>query len=855
MGISEYGDPDHRSVERDDGVSVSNTFRGARAETVVQAGVIHGGVTFTSGVAAPTALRQLPRRLPEFTGRSQDLSALLAGLRPAAEAMPVAVSVISGLAGVGKTALAVHAAHAAVEAGWFPGGVLFIDLHGYDEPVDAHRVLDSLLRALGVPGPHIPPELEARTGLYRSLLAKRDGPVLVLLDNASAVQQVEPMLPGDDRHRVLVTSRHTLHLSSRRYELGLLPQEAAVDLLTAVLRTAAPSDSRIALDDPLVAEVVEHCGRLPLALQIVGALMVADPAMPLAELAADLAEESWRLAQLDDGERAVRSAFELSFRLLPPDQAQVFRLLAFIPGPDFDLAAAVALAEAPVHQVRRWLAELLRAHMVQRAPASHRWSMHDLLRGYARTLLGQDPESERRHADRMFDHYLKGAREADGRLGYARENGRPAGPLPGSGLEASAPEYGVRQTALAWFEAERVNLQMCVFKAAEAGDGRHACAIAHATAGFLRIAGYRQQAVVVHRVAVESALTSEGTPSRATALTDLGAALRTVGGLAESAAILAEASQLYADLQDESGQAWALTELGVAQRLAGQYPEAIETLTRVLEMHDELDDSSGCAAALSCLGATLRLTGALQASLEKLVRALQLYRHLGDELGAAQVLNTVGAVEREVGDYPRATNSFTLALETHRALGDRLGEAAALNGIGAVHWLTGDLPEAVGSLGAALQLYKDLDDALGQAHVLTFLGAVQRDGRELEEAENSLGRALVIYREVGDRGAEVEALNHYAELKTISGEPSCARKLHRKALTLAREIHSRWDEANTLRGLAATHRAEGDKEAAKALFGEALGLYESMGCAADARHLRAELDCLRQDGSQRPGGF
>jgi hypothetical protein len=339
------------------------------------------------------------------------------------EAAPVVVSAVSGLAGVGKTALAVHAAHAMVDAGLFPGGVLFVDLHGYDDsPAPADQVLDSLLRALGVVGSHIPPDPDARAALFRSQLAKSDGPVLVIADNASAADQVLPLLPGDGRHRVLVTSRHTLRLNARVHEVNVLGAEAAVELLDTAVRTANASDARITEGADSAVRVAALCGHLPLALQIAAALLISDQRKTVTELADELAEEDQRLPFLNDGERAVRTAFDLSYQRLPPDAARLFRLLAANPGPDLALAAAVVLAEEPLPQVKRTLAELLRAHMVQRAAGTDRWTMHDLLWDYARSMLANEPDDENsQRSRRLRDYYLQSACAASRVAGTRRD--------------------------------------------------------------------------------------------------------------------------------------------------------------------------------------------------------------------------------------------------------------------------------------------------------------------------------------------------------------------------------------------------------------------------------------------------
>ena len=235
--------------------------------------------------AAPVALAQLPALTTGFTGRKDDLAVLAGLMDPASSAGPVA-SVVAGLAGVGKTTLAVQAGHAARERGWFGGGVLFIDLHGYDQaPVEPGQALDALLRALGVPGEHIPPTVEEPPGYTGRCLPEMNEPVLMIADNASSEAQVQPLLPGAGPHKVLVTSRHTLAgLGARLVDVTVLNEQAAVDLLDTALHVARPDDDRISGDRQGAARQAGLCGGLPLALQIVGALLKSDPALSTAEL-------------------------------------------------------------------------------------------------------------------------------------------------------------------------------------------------------------------------------------------------------------------------------------------------------------------------------------------------------------------------------------------------------------------------------------------------------------------------------------------------------------------------------------------------------------------------------------------
>jgi hypothetical protein len=529
----------------------------AQAGNIISGGTFHAPIiqagrdahsTFQLPAAVPLALAQLPSAAAVFTGRAEDLAMLARLLDPAAESGAVLVSAVAGLAGVGKTTLAVHAAHAAIRDGWFSGGVLFIDLHGYDETrVEPSQALDALLRALGVPAEHIPPTVEERAGLYRSALTKVGDPVLVIADNASSEAQVSPLLPGTARHKVLVTSRHTLAgVGARLVDITTLSTAASIELLDQAVRAARPDNHRITADPESAAWLAEACGGLPLALQITAALLVADPALTPADLAGQLADESQRLAtlQYEDGSGAkapsVAAAFSLSYNKLDDTAARVFRLLTCSPGPDISAEAAAALAGQPATQVRAVLGGLTRAHLIEPAPGTTgRWRMHDLVRLYTRQQGDDRAEADRRHeaTNRLFSYWLDTVKAADDHLRA----------LPGDAVPAafSGPEQ-----ALAWLDAERASLIPAVQLAASSGRDQAALRLPLRLAQYLNWRRRTDDWITITAVSLETARRLGDQGNEAVALTGLGFALQQMRRYAEVITVCQNAIAIYRETGD-----------------------------------------------------------------------------------------------------------------------------------------------------------------------------------------------------------------------------------------------------------------------------------------------------------------
>ena len=520
-----------------------------------------------AGASPAAATRTLPRDVASFTGRGGELGQLMAQLTDAASGGVVAIHAIGGMAGIGKTALAVHAAHQLADR--FPDGQFFLPLHAHTPgqlPVDPADALTSLLLAAGVGARQIPEGLEARAGRWRDYVAGKR--VLLVLDDAAGHEQVRPLLPGTGRSLVLITSRRRLAAleDAAALSLDILPPGDAVALLA---RLAARTG--LQAGDAAAGEITRLCGYLPLAIGMIGRQLHHHPAWTAAGLAADLAGTRDRLAVMRAENLSVAAAFDLSYQDLPGDQQQLFRRLGLHPGPDIDAYAAAALDDTSLDSVRRALEGLYDQHLLTE-PVRNRYRLHDLLREHARALAVTDEAvGSGAAAGRLLDYYLHAALAAGRHIAARVPARRP--PPPGD-PPACVPQFSSARQATAWLEAERTNLHAAAGYAAASGRGLHAIAIAAAMSDFLLAHGHWEQAAVLHQAALTMARQGGDRPGQASALTQLGTVQWLTGDYPAAAASLQQALALYRDLGDRPGQASALTQLGVVHELTGDLPAA-----------------------------------------------------------------------------------------------------------------------------------------------------------------------------------------------------------------------------------------------------------------------------------------
>jgi tetratricopeptide (TPR) repeat protein/transcriptional regulator with XRE-family HTH domain len=798
-----------------------------RAEFEAQArGRPHaGGLPVGGGVGAT---RTLPRDVALFTGRERELRQLVGAV---GLSKVVRIHAIGGMAGVGKTALAVHAAYKL--APQFPDGQVFLPLHGHtpgQRPVDPADALASLLRTAGVTPQQIPPDMEARMGLWRHHLA--DKKLLLLLDDAVGSEQVRPLLPGAPGSLVLVTSRrHLVALEdSQAISLDTLPPDEA-HLLFA--RLAARPD--LEPSDPAVEEVAHLCGYLPLALGMMARQLHHHPAWTTADLVADLTTARDRLELMAAENLSVAAAFDLSYQALPEEQQRLFRRLGLHPGTDIDGYAAAALDDSALAAARHNLAGLY-DHYLLAEPARGRYRFHDLLREHARALADADPAAGHAAAiDRLLGYYLHTARAADTFLARRASVIVPAV----TAAPAHAPGLAAMEDAVAWMTAERLNLHA----AASLGHPGAAVAIPAAMHGFLRTQGYWDDALTLHRAALTAARRQGDSLAEAGALTDLGDMQFMTGTYPAATVSLDRALDIFRGHENRLGEAVALKCLGFVQYETGENAAAIASLSRALECFREVGNRTEEASTLGSLAVVQQVTGDYPAAIANQTLALELNRALGNTFGEANALNFLGVVQEATGDHAAAAASQAKALELNRALGNRFGEANALNHLGVVQEATGDHAAAAASQARALELYRDLGHRMGEANALNSLGALAQGTGDYPAATAHLEQALKLFRDLGILQGEAEVLNTMGELSLAAAQSAEAQARHEQAAAIAGRIGMPAEQARALEGIGRCYLHNGRREDAAAALRQALAIYQrielprAQGVAAALRDL------------------
>lgn len=738
-------------------------------------------------IAAGRGPALLPPSPAGFVGRSRQLAELdqLAG----------GIVLVTGMAGAGKTALAVTWAHRAAEH--FPDGQLYLNLRGYSaaEPVRPLQALTMFLHALGVAPSEIPFDEAAAAALYRSLLATRR--MLVLLDNAGSVAQVRPLLPGTDGCVAVITSRQRLpglivDEGARAVRLDSLPEPDAVELLANIVGV-----ERISADPTGTAALVAACGRLPLALWIAAANLRDDPALAIAEAVAA------------HGSDAVRAAFDQSYLRLAEDERRLFRLLSSHPGPDLTAEAAGALAGVPPALARRLLDRLVSAHLVELA-THPRYAVHDLLRQYAgeRARVETDPTERAAAAHRLGEFYLHSTHRAV-RLGAPALAMVPVEVAHGPVAELS------EESALGWLDAERTNLVLLCTNASELGMPDLAWQLSGLLRGYFQVRPYNPDWSRVIDAGMAAACRSGDPVAMATAALAKGYLFR-MRGPARSAVRTFEEAAAHAERAKWTvGVAAALTQLGLVYPRIGRAEAGVDALERAISLARAEGDPAIEGTAHGNLGSVCADRGLLGRARAHLLAELSLLRLAPSRYRQANAVADLGLVLGQLGEFTAAIEAHREGLRLAEDLGHRSLQAHAEINLAAGYLSLGRLEEAAARARQAIVVAVNLRLRGIQAEALSVLAAV-------EDAPARHEQAVRAAHESGDSRTLVEVLTRRAERGTRMSDVDAA-------LAVAREHGYRVFEARALCAAAAVHLSDGRVTEAAEFARAALALCRETG--------------------------
>lgn len=652
---------------------------------------------------------QLPRDGSGFVGRAEALARLDALLlEPGATPATGAIVVITGSAGVGKTALGLHWAHRAAHR--FPDGQLYVNLRGFDATstvMDPGEAVRRFLEALGVSVRSIPADLDAQAALLRSCLAGRR--ILMVLDNARDTTQIRPLLPGSGSCAVVVTSRNQL--------TGLIAADGAQPLHLDVLGhdesrrllVARLGAGRAGVEPAAVDAIIGCCARLPLALALAAARAVMQPQLALRAVADELrdARQRWITLAADDPSNDVQAVFSWSYEALTPAAGRLFRLLGLHPGPDIAIPAAAGLAASAPGTVRALLTELVRSSLLVEH-ATGRYTCHDLLRAYAKGLEPDADDRPEAHA-RLLDHYVRTAYAA----ALLLVPGRESIGIPVAERVLAAPEtLADLDAVMAWFTAERPVLIALTLSAAGEGFDRQSWQLAWAMDTYLYRQGPWHDLVTVWQAALAAGRRLGDLAAQAYAHRRLARAYTLLDRPDDAARGYRRALGLYCQAGDLGGQAHTHHDLAILFERHGRLPDALRQAELALAATGPEADALAHASYLNTVGFYRARLGDFAGALRHCRQSLAIYRRIGGAEGEASVLDSLGYIHHGLREYDEAIDCFQQALDSYREVGDRYWIADTLTHLGDTYQACGRASDASAAWREALAL---LDD-LGHSH-------------------------------------------------------------------------------------------------------------------------------------------
>ncbi|MDG6106288.1 tetratricopeptide repeat protein [Dactylosporangium aurantiacum] len=758
----------------------------------------------------PVPPNQLPLDTADFTGRATEVARVTAAVTGTAghsATRQPAIVAIAGPGGVGKSALALHVAHALRHA--FPDGTLYANLSDGTQPVHPAEILGRFLRALGVNGLSIPGGVDSLGEIYRDLISDRR--ILIVLDSAVDETQVLPLLPGNEPAAVIVTSRQRLTAlpGAMHVSLDVLPPEPSVDLLAAVVGTAGAAGT--GRDDAALAELATLCGGLPLALRIAGARLASRPHWKPSRLIGRMRDETRRLDELEHGALGVRASIAVSYSGLGPGAQRLLRLLACLDTPEFGAWVAAALLDVALDDAEDLVDDLVGAHLLavlaETPDGPGRFRLHDLVRVFARERAqSEEPDGQRTAAvRRALAGWLHLAEEA-----HRREYGgrytilhgtEPRWALPGSAAAA------LLEQPIRWLEAERQALTAAVRQAVRNRWDELAWDLALTLVTLFEARSY----LVDWRESAELALA------------------------------------LARQVDNRRGMAAMQYTLGALDIVEQRYAGAGDRLRQALDGFTACGDHHGRGLVLRNLAFLDRITGRPDLARAGYEQALPILREAGDQIAVAHVLCSLAALRLEAGDANQAQKILDDALVITQIAGSRRVQGQVLFRLGEVHLVRDELDRAAEAFHQVLRLTRDQGDRLGEAYALLGLGKVRHREARHGPAETALSQALQLAEELGDRLVQAHALLALGLLDVARDEPARAGERLDAAVRTFGAVGATVQQVNALVVLGEQRLRLGDTHGAMRAAvsaGTLLGDVDRDDDTAETRGLRQRISAL-----------
>ncbi|MCH7230943.1 helix-turn-helix domain-containing protein [Glycomyces sp. L485] len=713
----------------------------------------------------PVKPRELPRALAAFTGRERYQEAILAAVADGA-----AVVTIHGMAGVGKTSLAVWAAHALAPE--YSDGQLFVDFRGFAPAAGSRPSLESVLtrvlRSFGLADQAVPTDVDEMTARYRSVIADRR--VLLMLDNVASTEQVEALLPGTPGGLVLATSRRDLSMLVGAYAVRLEPPP----LPEATAMLGAALADRITEEE--AAEVAESCGRLPLAISLAAARLRSRPQWSVKDLLVRLADEDRALDELDMG-HGVAAALNASYLELDADHRRLLRRLGLVPGDDVDVRAAAALCNSGEEQTAIMLEAMVDVHLAEtRSPGRYR--LHDLVRLYALKLTkSEDTEHDSSAALlRLIDLSVHLTYQAAARIWPKKRIFTEGAAAHDLGL-ADFPD---RRSALAWYQAERGNLVAAVEAAERADDPERAWHLATAFNAFRMHDPDIGAHVAVNRIALNSARRIKDTRKEAYTLGERGVHLVAADRPWDALRFLYRSATLKRQVGHISDAAMTFANIGILHRRSGRFAKAIEVYQTALALAEEAADTTSAASIGVNLVVPLIRLGRL-AEAERTLAHAKRRMDSHDDYNCIRLEGFRGVLARERGEPAEALEAHSVCLDACRRESIPAGATTTLIEIGEDLRSLGRLDEAVTRLGQAVASAEELADASLERSARNSLGRALTDSGLPEAAIGEHGRAAALARSAEDPYEFARAHHGIGDARARLGDAAAERRHLRRA--------------------------------------------------------------------------